>query len=658
MAILAILTLSVGSVATSGCGLQSPKAPQWTTTLSLPLASNRVDGPYLAAHADIEALRWTSDSGLVWSIAESFDTIKVGLTMIGDNQTTHTEIAVGEFAIGAGASTETILALSDLHPQPTGLIAAFSGETKQSFPAIMALDSAQVAGGIIRVAVANELGIPLDSVEIILSNAGASQSFAVIAVPGPIPTGDSAFGDADLAGETIAGDWDFALRFYTPGGTILTASDKFVAISASLPEGIQAEVARAVIDGFSADQTEAVRIIAEHLLTAAAFQGGTLKLEWTNSTPLPITISWSSPDLTRNGVPLAGDILIDPSGQTSEEYDLTDLAYGAAQTASTARIVIHIESPGSGGEVVALHASDIISLDMTWSDVALSSATGVIAPTQINTGILTTGIDWDSGLEAAGLADWDLVLEVTSTLPMPATVTGRVATDTDLDLPFSGVIQPGADGLPVTTRLVVPQNGQPLWPLPGEVVFEGTVIYGDGVSTITMTGTEFLVPRFEFSAASNLYVDGVSVTEEARAVVLFEDPADDRTGRLLQGELSVTVSNGFPFGATFSLNLAPESALVSESPTLVFGPATIAPAVTDGEGRAVSPVSATLNFTVDAAAIALFERDTVWIGGSLTLIGPGGAQPARLSPADALDWSATITIDVLAGNKGLGGGDA
>ncbi|HUU45722.1 MAG TPA: hypothetical protein VM118_08305 [Acidobacteriota bacterium] len=646
----AIRLLGLGLLLITGCGLEAPESPQWSVSLSLPVANRHVDGSYLAAHADIDALRWSTDSGLVWRISEELDTIHASDFLNIAGVTRGTAVALGDFIIGSGTATQSTLALSELHPEPVGFIAAFSAETQRELPSLTAIDSAVIASGQIQIEIKNQLGIALDSVHIILTNVGDGLPFAEIPVPGPIATGDSAIGTGDLAGQTITADWQYRLRFYTPGGTILSADDKYAAIIASLPDGVHAEEAHAVVDALSASASDSAVFVEDHVLSAAQFATGSLRLDWANNTSLPVTVSWSCPDLTDGGGPLSGITTISPDGSAAVVHDLTDAQFSGT-TASTVHIDIAVESAGSGGQPVSLRASDEVSCDLSWEDVSLASATGILHPTTHDTGPLSAQVEWDHGLEDAGFDDWDVFLEITSAMPVSAWVSGRLTTDTDLDVAVFGTIQAGSPADPVTTSLAILVGDTPLRPLPGRVAFEGAITCGDRTTPVTIDRGDFLTPRVIVSAASDIYVDGVTLTDDARAAELFSENADDRTNRLIAGELELVVSNRFPIGALFTLRLASDSGTVATEPQVTFGPATISPAATDADGRATAAESSTIRFTVGSEDISLFERDTIWIAESIELLGPGAGQPARVALEDYLDWTATLRLDVLVGDE-------
>jgi hypothetical protein len=143
-----------------------------------------------------------------------------------------------------------------------------------------------------------------------------------------------------------------------------------------------------------------------------------------------------------------------------------------------------------------------------------------------------------------------------------------------------------------------------------------------------------------------MYVDDVSLNIEPSFVELSGEDFGDRTGRLKTALITVSIDNRFPLGGMLTLRMAADSAGVNGDNALILGPSTLAPASTDAEGFAVSATATELSYALDSADLALFEREIVWFAESLTLIGPGQGQPARIAPSDVLDWHAQVRLEM------------
>ena len=628
----------------TGCGLEKPQSPQWNVSLRIPLADRRVDGEYIAAHADIEELHWRPDSGLIWDIAADLDTIRLDERLVIADERTTSTLTLGQFPLAHEASVQTALALSDLLPHAEGVIAACAIQAESEFPVLASFDSVTVAEGDLHAAVTNQLGLTLDSVRIVLSNSGQLLPFATLALPGPIPNGTSASGTAPLGGTVLASHWQFRLQFYTPGGTILSADDKYVAVSADLPGGVRATRAYGIVEPFTAEHQDSVPIGIEHNLTGASFDRGDLSLEWHNPTAIPATVTWTAAEIAREGVPLQGSATLAPFGGAHERVSLAGYDYVPAGTPSHVRFTYAVGCSGSDGRKVTLAAADELTCNLAWSNVGLSSATGVIPPTTHALNALTATVNWDPDLVGLGLDQWDLTVAVTSSFPFAASVTGRITTDTHLDLPFSGTIAPGTSDHPVTTRISIPHGAVPLHPLPRQVSCSGSLSYGDGVSTITLNAHDFALPRVEARAPSDIYIDSLTVDGAAEAVALSSDDYGDRTGHLVSAQISAAVVNRFPAGATCMIRLGPDSVSAATSPTIRIGPLTVPPAACDASGHAIDSSNAVFALAISPEQITLFERDTIWASERITFHTPVPGAVARISPHDALQVTATAIL--------------
>jgi hypothetical protein len=175
--------------------------------------------------------------------------------------------------------------------------------------------------------------------------------------------------------------------------------------------------------------------------------------------------------------------------------------------------------------------------------------------------------------------------------------------------------------------------------------FTGTVRVNGGGGVVSINASDFVSASVEFSAPAHMYVDDVELSIEPSSVALSGDDFGDRTNRLINAIVTITVANRFPMGGEFTLRMASDSSGVDSPDALVFGPSTLSPAVTDASGNALSVATTELTYTVDSTDLALFEREVIWFAESLTLLGPGMGQPARISPTDVLDWNAHARIE-------------
>ncbi len=629
-----------------GCGLQSPQAPHWTATIEVPIASHQLDLAYIVSHSDLEGLKWSQDSGAFFRIERALDTVFVGDHLTVATQTGNSQFSVGQFAIGEGTRTAEALPLSDLYSGPVGLIAAFSAQTRRSLPAVSGWISAEVQDGQIRVAVSNHLGVTLDSVAIAIYNGGGDTALANVSIGGPILTGDSAVGEAPLRPGLIVPQWDYAMSFYTPGGTILTADDKYVAVTADIPSGILVTRATAVISPLNRQYTDSLSLSREHSLSEAVFGSGRIDIGWANTTPLPIAVQWVSPELRRDGISLSGSEVIGPNSSASRQIDLSGFHFFGSAATSSARLEMTVLSEGSGGQTVTMNSNDGVSVQTVAHDIALESATGALSPTRQTVDHLSTAIAWPNGTKDLGLDSGTLILSVTSTLPWPVQLEGQIANQSGLTVPVGGVLQAGSPAHPVLTEITVPDVAALLRPLPTEIIFGGSITYGDGVTTGTVRASDFVAPRLTFTSPADLYVDSVNLRPDIMWANLATGDQVERRGRLKNAQVQVVVGNHLPLGAVLTLRIASDSASAVSNPGIVFGPSVVTPAPTDHTGRTTGESTSLLQYIVDSAHIALFEGQGVWIAGELRLIGPGNGAASRIRPNDYFNWSASARLEV------------
>ncbi len=612
--------------------------------MRVPLASRHIDGPYLADHAGSEYLRWQGDSGLVWGITANLDTVTLAGKLTTTPPTASATFPMGNVTVGEGTMLSHSITLSEVTPLSAGLVPELSTELEANFPQVGAFDSVSGASGLLHIEIENQLGVTVEQV-IVTVYSQAAAPIAALSIPGPILSGDARSADYPLSDVAASDDWRFTLAFHTPGGTVLSAADKFIAVHASFPEGISATFARAIINPLSRQFADSLVLSDTHQLSDAVISSGELVIGWVNRTPLPVAVSWQVPDLSIDGASFSGHATFAPGDSASMAIDLSGAQYAGDGQSSTAAVEVTVESSGSDGETVEISSMQTVGYELTWSELTLSSASGRIAATQFSTGTLAASIEWDDGLEAAGLDNWQAFMVVTSSLPLPAQLNGTVTSNTGLHFLINASVAP-AGASPVTVRIPLNGGSEPLRPLPGEVQFSGTITIGGGNESVEISSTDFIIASVGLSAPSHIYVDSVSLDVDPSSFALSSDDYGDRTGRLLNATVTITVANRFPLGGRFTLRVAGDSIGVMGSDALVFGPSTLMPAATDGTGNAVSATTSELTYSLDSADLALFEGEIVWFAESLSLLGPGNGQPARISAADVLDWHAHAVMEV------------
>lgn len=637
---LAILAASLGFAAS--CGLEKPQTPNWDVDLLVPIASRHLDGPYLAAHSGTEYLRWHPDSGLVWTVRTGLDPVTLAGHLVTAPPPSTGDFPLGSINVGENEVLSSIIALEDVAPLTAGVVPDIAASIDAGFTAAATFDSLSGADGILRLEIENELGVSIDQVAVTLYSAAGP--IAVIAVPGAIPTGETRLVDHAISNLSCGDDWSTNLSLHTPGGTVLSAADKYVAVRATFPDGMTATYARGVIDPMIREYEDSFSLSDKHKLSTAFIAEGQLTLGWTNSTPLPVTVSWFVPELSIAGSPLSGQTVFAPNSSSSLPINLAGAVFLSSHDNSVADVNVTVQTAGSNGQMVAISGSQTVGYSLAWSPLTLASATGEISPTVIETGLLSTSVDWEAGLEDAGLDQWSAELLVTSSLPIPAELNGHVTLNTGLDLPFSGTVPAATSGL-ATVRLPLATGSAPLQPLPSQISCEGTVVFGGNTLTMSVSEDDFVTATVQFNAPSHVYVDDVKLEIEPTSVALSGEDFGDRTGRLKSAVITVNASNGFPLGGQITLRLATDSAGLYAPNALTLGPSTLAPALSDASGYAVSASTTQLTYTLDSADLTLFEREVIWLAELLELTGPGNGQPARISATDALDWNAQARIE-------------
>ncbi|MBD3298423.1 MAG: hypothetical protein GF341_07205 [candidate division Zixibacteria bacterium] len=646
--------IAIGFIAlmiSAGCGLESPKAPTWSAEFRVPLANRAMDVPYIVEHIDVDELQWSEDAGVTFHIDRVLDSVFVEDNLSVAPLSTNADVPLDGIRLATNATTSRTLALEELYQGPLGLIAAFSGETRQSLPEVADFQTAEVVEGALAVTVINDLGLTLDSVAVSLFNGEASDAFATVPVGGPIPTGSTASTNAALPPGTIGSQWDLELAFYTLGGTVLTAADKSVTVIAELPDGIQISSGSGAVSAFDYASRDSFAISSEHNIHEAEFTAGELSVHWQNNSPVPLTVNWHTDDIANGAGSLGGQVSIPAHSNDVQTFSLD--GYAADLNAHQSRVVFDatVSSPGSAGSVVDIDTETGLAVEARFDDIVLSSGTLALAPTTQNIPELTTDLEWPNGLESIGLAEGTARIEITSSLPWPATVSGRVDVPGGEGIAFNGVVDAADEFAASVSSIDIGSVAALLNPLPQELVVTGDVTYGDGTTAASVSSEDYMVARVVFDAPAHLLLESATVDSDPEPIELTEDEDDNLDDRFLGGEITVDVANHLPLGGEILISIASDSLTLATNPELVLGPSQVAPASTNGNGDAVAATESQLTFILDKNDVALFERDSIWVSERLVLNGPGDGVPARIAVSDYVNWTATAVLSTRLGDR-------
>ncbi len=645
-----LISLMIGA----GCGLESPKAPTWSAEFRVPLATRAMDIPYMVEHIDVDELQWSEEAGVTFHIDRILDSVFVNDNLRVAPISTSAAVPLEGVRLATSATTSRTLALEELYAGALGFIAAFSGETRQALPQVADFQTAEVVEGDLAVTVINDLGLTLDSVSVSLFNVDESEAFVTVPVGGPIPTGSTSSTNASLPAGTIGSYWDVEMAFYTPGGTVFTADDKSVTVIAELPNGIQISSGTGVVSAFDYASRDSFTISSEHSIHEALFSDGELSVHWENNSPLPLTVNWNTEDITDGAVSLGGQVTIPAQTEHVQTYTLD--GYTANLDAHQSQVVLDasVSSPGSAGSLVDINAEAGLVVEARFDGIVLSSGTLVLAPTTQHIPALNADVDWPNGLESIGLAEGSARIEITSSLPWPATVSGRIDVPGGEGIAFNGVVDAADEYSASVSSIDVGPVDALLNPLPQTLVVTGVATYGDGMTAASVSNVDYMVARVVFDAPANLLIESATVDSDPVPVELAEDEDDNLDGRFLGGEITIDVANHLPLGGEILISIASDSLTLATNPELILGPSQIAPASTNGNGEAVEATESQLTFTLDENDVALFERDSIWVSERLILNGPGEGLPARIAVSDYINWTASAVLSTRLGDRDNG----
>gem|GEM_PF-2174188 len=634
----------------AGCSLESPKSPQWTVDLTIPLANRHYDVPYIIQHADREELIWDSVSGARFEVQRTLDTVFVDDNIVfPDLHRSYTD-TLGTISLRPAQTLISKISLEELYNGPSGTIPGFSATIEKGFSLLSDVQRAEVRQGFVRVEVINDLALSVDSLAVIIANENPASELGRVVFTGAIDPGDSRSADVDISGKTINEQLGFAAFVRTPGGYLESPSGDSLELIIWFPDSIIVTTAVALVPVADKSLLDTIDFSTEILASAAEFSGGRVAVELGNYSNLDFDVEVLLPDLSIAGSPRSVTGFVAAHSMTQLSVELAGTSYRNTQAGCTPlRIHARLHTSGSGVPI-EISAADRFVFAVNIDSPVVESVTGILPVTVQHLDNLRAEIDLPEGFEGVSLAAGEMEVEVVSSLPYPGEFALQLSGDRQQTLAIAGDILPATGEVPIASQITIADAASLLSPIPAVITAVGTVSYGDGVTSGTARADDFIVPSFRLIAPLSLYLDDAEYSGEVEGVGLPGE-SDDVTERFGAASILAEYDNHLPFGVVIEVRLADQRADLPANPDLVLGPTEISPAAVDDHGRTTGAVTSSDVFSVSPEQSGIFESDSLFIT-EIVQFFSGNGSVVTLRDSDYIDWRAMLQIATMVGDRG------
>ncbi|HSH00272.1 MAG TPA: hypothetical protein VLB27_09500, partial [candidate division Zixibacteria bacterium] len=333
-------------------------------------------------------------------------------------------------------------------------------------------------------------------------------------LPNPLPAGSSDTVVIPLNNKTLTNRLRMQVHAHTPGGTVLTTSDKDITVDMDLSNPFAISAGTAIIPAIDKNFASAASLASAHLIESATLESGTLSLTLGNTSLISASLTVNLPDLKSAGAPLSVVRTVAPNSTQVVALDLTGYTLEPSDLTLPQSLDIivlgHVDS--SGGSYVNFSANDSLSARATVSNLAFSGIRGVFDSITTTFAPVVQSISVPNGFDSAQLTAATLTLEIDNGSALDGSLDLLVQGNNGQTLALSGAVAPGSSGSPITTAITESNLSAFLNPIPSSITVTGTAVFGDGVTTTDITKNDYIKARVSISSPLEVVFNGSTVT--------------------------------------------------------------------------------------------------------------------------------------------------
>jgi hypothetical protein len=653
----------------TGCDIQKPVLPTFTTTLTVPIGQERLEMAQLVQDEDF--LGVDLDSCLVFAVEGPADTLELDFALEASFAADSLRSDIGEFTLEVSEDVRCDFRLDELYPEAGQLdgqnlsVPPFAFDL-QSEPITLAdIQSATLSEGELLVTVTNGLplaisdALPPARISVTLLNSTTQESITTVVFPESIAPGSQVTATADLAGCSVPGTLAVALTGGSPGSStpVLIEAASLLQITVQWRD-LSASQAVAVIGAqqwsaeFSASLPDSIQVVEAEILS------GTLRADLASDLAVPCQAQVTFQDvLDRDLQPLQVVVHLPVGAQTRQQID-----FAGCTILSTDRlplrqlsIGVHMTTPGSDREVVTVRSRDGLHAEVEQTVLHFGTITGIVPQQSLALDPVSEQVDLPDELSGIELTEACLSLQVANGTGMPArldlTMVGTSAAGETASLDLVADILPAHErGLQETT-IMLDQDNSSIVPflnnLPTSIQLQGQIQVGGEEVLGTVHPTDMAVISWRIEAPLAVIITDAVVSGDPQSLQLDADTRELISEHAQEARVLTAVTNHLPFAVEVRLLVGQDGASLQSDPLLAVGPLLI------GSGQ-IDPVTGLVTAaSVSEPSIQLTSEQTAVFSlpDLLTLVEvalpSSNGQTVRVRASDYLMVCGAVSLEVL-----------
>ncbi|SYZ73510.1 hypothetical protein TRIP_C21628 [Candidatus Zixiibacteriota bacterium] len=629
------------------CTINKPESPSWSTHLTLPLVNKTYEMPEIIRRIDQPGLSLDSSGDVMFTVDKDLDTVRVSDNLSTSDITVGAGETLGDVAIAPPSPDPLTVALADYTTLNLGAVPPGSFDIQQDYPPVDNYSWATVASGTLALNIENNFGVDLDTVIVQLYDIVYSRIVSTNFLPAPgLPSGGAETLLVDLTGQTISNSFRLNIHCHTPGGTMLSLSDKSMTAGLAFSDGLNVSAAQAEIPQIVKDFSQNVVLSENNTIMTAQLSSGNLALDIANRTNLTSHVQITLPDFNQGGVPYSTNVAVNPQSSGTVNINLADYLFEPADQTSPQNIGLEVHAiiDSTAPGMVTVSQTDSVSVSASVSNLQFRTMTGIIDSTEASFDGIQTSIDLPKGFDSLQLVSAVLTLEIANAVDFPGGLNITLEGNNGRTLNLSGPVLAGCYDNPIVSVISNSDLASFLNPVPSAITVHGSAYFGDGVTVGTVTAQDYVASHVHISSPLEAVIGQTTFDGDMESNDVKQDDIDKITDHVLEANFLATIINHLPLGVTAEIYLSGDSSTLYTDPQLVIGPISVDAGVTGLLHTVDSAVTSENIIALDSADIQILKNPVIYSGQVITLNGTDG-QPVKVVGDDYVTARGVIQVE-------------
>jgi hypothetical protein len=630
------------------CSFKKPQAPSWNTTVTLPLLNKTYDVKRIIEESNEPSLKIDSLGNLSIDIIENLDTVKVKNILTWQGGSKYFKTNLGSLEINPPIQPRADFILTDIYPGVPGLVPEITLSAQKNVDSLDSYQQATVDTVQAELWVSNQLGLTIDSLWVDLWDNNFNRLVKTLTSYIPIQTGDSVSFPFELINQEISNKFSFRIQAHTPGGTLLTLSDKYLSVGTNFNR-IKIKNGLAKIPPTIREENEEIRLENQTVIEGAIIKKGNLSLTIYNGSNLDFEVLVTLPEFTKFSQSLRINQNLTKLTQTQIQIPLDDYLYQPVAVGNI-RIETYAQTNGSGTDYIWVNNTDSLSAEANLDSLSFSQISGILYPTVVEAKPSPKELDLPEGFDKASLTNAQLEIKIANTVNFPIECSFLVCGNNGKMMGLYGHIKPGNSTTPTLTLIRQTPSPEFFSPLPTQLQIYGIAVCGNGKSSGSINENDFVFAQVRLSSPWEFLLDSTTVKIKEDSTAINQDIREKIKNNLVWGKLSARFLNHLPLEATGKIYLSKNLETLFSNPDLTIGPINLASGNLDENGLVTEAVASEVNINLNEEQLKLFESSPVYMAGEIHFPGTFGNKIKILS-TDFIQISALLETQIKVNQK-------